>query len=426
MPFSYGLEKLEPAFDDRPVPYIAYGGRFHELAATHLNQTLAAERVFIIASTSLSTNTEALSRLEAAIKDKCPEVKLVGTHVGIPPHTPWDTVVEITNKARAALSDKPISDRDILITLGGGSLTDGAKLIAWMLANPDIKTSADLETMYSASEGYSTDQFKPPAVRVISIPTTLSGGEFQSIAGATRSDGSGQKCLFTPPTRNPSLVILDPDLTTTTPSKVYLSTGVRAIDHCVETLCSLDSNPKGDEAAERGLKKMVSGLLHTKEHGNDLDARFDSMLGVIDAMSAVGSGVPLGASHAIGHQLGPLGVGHGETSCIMLPAVCKWNAIQKANIERQAICRDVLIQIAEVRDLMQKSGKSLEDTDLGDVLDLIIRALGMPRTLKDVGVGRDKLEGLAKNTLTDQWAKTNAKPITEKEQVIEILEMVVE
>lgn len=108
----------------------------------------------------------------------------------------------------------------------------------------------------------------------------------------------------------------------------------------------------------------------------------------------------------------------------MLPAVCKWNAIQKANVERQAVTRDILIQIIEVRQLITDSGKAVEDVDLGDILDLVIRALGMPRTLKDVGVGSDKLESLAKNTLTDPWAKTNAKPIESREQVLEILNMV--
>jgi alcohol dehydrogenase class IV len=64
--------------------------------------------------------------------------------------------------------------------------------------------------------------------------------------------------------------------------------------------------------------------------------------------------------------------------------------------------------------------------DLGDILDAIFREIGMPRTLKDVGVGKDRLDGLATNSLTDHWIQTNAKPITEKEQVMEILEMVVE
>lgn len=127
------------------------------------------------------------------------------------------------------------------------------------------------------------------------------------------------------------------------------------------------------------------------------------------------------ASHAIGHHLGTLGVGHGETSCIMLPAVCKWNAAQGANNARQQACIDILMTDAEVRRLM--SGR--KNADLGDILDAVIRELGMPRTLKEKGIGRDKLDLLAENSLKNHWIKTNAKPITEKSQVMEILEMVV-
>jgi len=79
-----------------------------------------------------------------------------------------------------------------------------------------------------------------------------------------------------------------------------------------------------------------------------------------------------------------------------------------------------------VRDLVQKSGQKLEDADLGDILDLVIRALELPRTLKEVSVGRDRLDGLARNTLGDHWAGSNPVPLVRKEQVLEILEMVVE
>lgn len=81
-----------------------------------------------------------------------------------------------------------------------------------------------------------------------------------------------------------------------------------------------------------------------------------------------------------------------------------------------------------VRELAErKFGKEgASKADLGDLLDVFIRELGMPRTLKEVGIGRDKLDSLAQNSLNDLWIKTNAKPITEKSQVLEILEMVVE
>lgn len=303
MPFAYGVEKLEPAFDDRPVPYVAYGARYPELTANHLMQTFGAERAFIIAGKTLSEKTSALKRLQSAV-EKTP-TKLVGTHIGIAPHTPWNEVIGIADEIRSAFTEggAQISDRDVIITLGGGSLTDGAKVIAWILSNSTVTKPEDLEPYYSASEGHDASKLPDPVVRVITVPTTLSGGEYQSIAGVTRPPPSNQKCLFKPPTRNPSMVILDPDLTTTTPAKYWLSTGVRAIDHCVETLCSLQSNIKGDEAAEKGLRRLVSALLRTKAESHDLDARFESQLGVIEAMSAVGSGVPLGGSHAIGHQL---------------------------------------------------------------------------------------------------------------------------
>jgi alcohol dehydrogenase class IV len=108
--------------------------------------------------------------------------------------------------------------------------------------------------------------------------------------------------------------------------------------------------------------------------------------------------------------------------------VCKWNARQGANVERQEYCTKILMEDAAVKGLVEdKFGiDGAAKADLGDVLDLIIRELGMPRTLKEVGVGRDKLDSLAENSLEDIWIKTNAKPITEKGQVLEILEMVVE
>lgn len=55
----------------------------------------------------------------------------------------------------------------------------------------------------------------------------------------------------------------------------------------------------------------------------------------------------------------------------------------------------------------------------------MIKELGMPRSLADVRVGRDKLDALAANSLHDRWCQSNPVPLKEKEQVLEILEMVV-
>jgi alcohol dehydrogenase class IV len=226
------------------------------------------------------------------------------------------------------------------------------------------------------------------------------------------------------------LIILDPKLSITTPARIWLSTGMRAVDHCVETLCSLNSktSEEGDKFAASGLATLVPNLLKTKMDWENEDARLAEMMGVIEAMKAVATGVPMGASHGIGHQLGPLGVGHGETSCVMLPAVLKWtyqHGDEKVRSRQQKVM-DVLWGEKTVAEVLRKRGLQEGKADAGDMLDAVIRELGMPRSLKDVGVGKDKVDKLATNALKDAWLPTNPVPVTEKSQVMEILQMVVD
>ncbi|CEN61318.1 hypothetical protein ASPCAL07974 [Aspergillus calidoustus] len=415
------METFRPAFSDRPRPLLSYGIPFPEAVARHVVDTFEATRVYVICSGSLARDTDSLGRLAETLEKV--KVSIVGKRIGMKPHTLWSEVLEITADARAC-------EADLILTLGGGSLTDGAKVVAFALAN-NAKTFEDLETlcMGKNQEPPSALDLKPSSVPIVSVPTTLSAGEYSNFAGAT-NDKTQRKHSFQTPLRGPQLVVLDPQLVaSTTPESVWLSTGVRAVDHCVETYCATQGTTEETDAlALKALANLVPGLVRSRRdpEGKDLDARLICQLGSVDAMAACTSGrVQLGASHGIGHQLGPLGVGHGETSCILLPAVCKFNARHNANVDRQTRLRDFLLKQEIVTNVLESRGLKKEDVDLGDVLDAVIRELGMPRSLGDVGVGRDKLDGLAQNSLHDRWCRTNPVPLNEKGQVLEILEMVV-
>lgn len=223
----------------------------------------------------------------------------------------------------------------------------------------------------------------------------------------------------------PSLVILDPALSTTTPEWVWLSTGVRAIDHCVESMCSLTAIPSVDVEAEKALQLLLPNLLKTKKDPLDLEARLQCQLATNYALVMLLHAPQIllaGASHGIGHQLGPLGVGHGQTSCILLPAVLSYNA--RENSEKQQKVKDIIWCDEAVVEVLRTAGLEKDKSNAGDALDAVFRALGMPRTLKEVGVGREKLDGLAENSLKDPCCVVNPIPLTKKEQVMEILEMV--
>ncbi|GAB7348125.1 hypothetical protein MBLNU459_g6142t1 [Dothideomycetes sp. NU459] len=405
-------ETYRPAFPSGdPNPMISYGLPFAEACAKHVGDTFHASRVYVLASGSLARDTAHVGDLEAALAGR-----VVGVRRGMTPHTLWSEILAVTDEAREGRAD-------LIVTLGAGSLTDAAKIVVLALAN-DVSTVEGLEKLHSGSEWLKArPDLKAPEAPIICIPTSLSGGEYTKVGGGT-DDRNHRKSGFCGPSKGPALVILDPALTTTTPDSIWLSTGIRAVDHCVEAMCSLESTDSSNEAASQGLRALVPGLLRCKANKDDLEARQNCQLGVIDAIRSIFvEHIPLGGSHAIGHQLGPLGVGHGETSCILLPAVCKYNA--KVNSKQQQRVRDVLWEQEVVAEVLKRKGLSRSEADLGDMLDTIIRELGMPRSLSAVGVGEDSLDVLAENSLTDPCCPTNPIPLKEKEQVMAILRMVV-
>lgn len=227
-----------------------------------------------------------------------------------------------------------------------------------------------------------------------------------------------------------SLVLLDPALCLTTPAYHWLSTGFRGLDHCIEALCSLSATPASDECAEYGLRVLVRGLIACREDGDGVDvgARSTCQEGVRRAMENVRAGVPMGGSHAIGHQLGPLGVPHGVTSCILCPAVMKFNVrhggAEAEIVRRQEVVRRILWSEEQVVRVLKDGGLEAETSDLGDALDVLVRFLGLPRSLGEFDIAADMIPGLARNTLEDFWAGTNPVPLVDTAQVEEILNAV--
>ncbi|KAK6978216.1 Fe-containing alcohol dehydrogenase [Favolaschia claudopus] len=394
---------------------VSYGLPFHEACAKHAENTFHAAHVLILASATLARTTTAVSDLQAALGEK-----VVLTKTGLRSHTMFSESLAIAEECRAL-------GVDLIITLGGGSLTDAAKLISLILGN-DVKNSDQLLQLPTLVTLGKVSQANPPSVPVICISTTLSGGEFTVGCGAT-DDRDNQKNQFITSPSPIRLVVFDAVLVTrTTPSLLFSQSGVRALDHCIEALCSTYRNEVTEGHAKASLLRLVPGLLACRydENGGDVEARLRCQMACVDAVAAFGRVyTPMGGSHAIGHVLGPFGVVHGATSGILLPAVCKYNARHSAEAAaRQGEVVGILWGIAEMRGLAERKGLVEGEADLGDLLDVFVRELGMARTLKDVRFGREKFEKLAEFSVRDGWAVTNPVPLTKKGQVMEILEMV--
>src|SRR5262249_38284517 len=157
----------------------------------------------------------------------------------------------------------------------------------------------------------------------IAVPTTLSAAELSGLAGFT-TEGEREKVGLRDAALIPSAVIFDAELSLHRPLQLWLSTGIRAIDHAVETVLAPGSHPFSDVLALEALGRLQSSLLATKANPRDLEARTESQLGAWFSFPLPGPAAS-GLSHTLGKRIGSRhDIPHGITSCLLLPHVMRF------------------------------------------------------------------------------------------------------
>lgn len=367
---------------------IAFGSSWADTFRREIDR-LDASRVLIVASTTLATQ----ETLEVTAKEAL-GARFVGFTTGVRAHSPREDVLAVANAARD-------TDADLILAIGGGSVIDACKAALLCLAM-DVRDTDSLGALT-----YTKQPALPASlsVRLAAVPTTLSGAEFTPFAGITDTEQKVKEG-YMHPLIVPRLVILDPALTTHTPADLWNSTGIRAVDHAIEALCSPLAQPMADAAALHAMGLLSSGLRRVAADPKDLAARLDCQCGVWLAATGLQGGVPMGASHGIGHALGAVAmVPHGVTSCLMLPHVLRWNAA--VNADRQTAISAALGDAS---------------SPAAGLVEQLVADLGLPRRLRDAGVSRDQFAAVAKHALHDPWTLANPRPIKDVCPVLELLE----
>lgn len=187
--------------------------------------TWSCQRILIVHSKALGENTDVIEKL----KEKLGSF-VVGTKSGVGAHSPYEDVLEITR----LLHEK---EADCLISIGSSSYSDASKIARLMHANlaPDNLTVEAMEALVDQDKG-SAAGLKDPKTRLILIPTSLSASEWNSNSSATNPQ-TQKKQHFASEHAASDLILLDPEVASTSPRKLWLSSGMRAVDHCIETVC---------------------------------------------------------------------------------------------------------------------------------------------------------------------------------------------
>ncbi len=365
---------------------IVYGTPF--AAALDAEIVRRGDRSALIVSTrSLAERADAAAR---ALR-----VARVDVETAIPAHSPMPAVFALARRMEATAPD-------LVIALGGGSVIDAVKIANLIRA----EKIADRDALIARSmqKGGTPRSLGAPAPRYIAVPTTLSGAEFGVIGGSVDPD-TKIKFGFAAPWFCAQTIVYDPALPRATPDWLWLSSGVRAIDHAIEGVLSPDANPFIDGCSLQGLELLAQSLRATKADPADAVARQQSQFGVWLATQGVGR-VRYGASHGVGHQLGAVaGVPHGYTSCVMLPAAMRWNL------------RVTQAQQARVARMLG------EGPDAAGAVRALIASLGLPTRLSDVGVTPGLYGRIAELAMANPFVQANPRKIEKPEDIVEILKL---
>jgi len=368
-----------------PLQSIIWGTPAAEAVAQTVERE-GAQRVMMIVSNTLNSKTDEIDKIKAGLGDKC-----VGVFDRCIEHVPLESVMEAV-----ALTKE--TSPDLLLTVGGGTPIDLAKVVIFALSD-------NLDSVEALRERANSRQRNPSKLRQIIVPTTLSGGENSTIGGGTDTTTKDKNMYLGPDTCGKA-IIFDPAITLHTPEWLWLSTGVRAVDHAVESYCADDAHPLIEAQALHALRLFSRALRQVKQDPSDLSARLECQWAVALASSSIGR-VPMGASHGIGYVLGTVcGVPHGYTSCVMLPHVLQWN--EPVTEAKQAAIAEAL---------------GSPHVSAADAVAALLNDIGMPRKLENVDVRHDQLELIAEKAAVHPVVRSNPRLISSPEDVMEILKM---
>ena len=391
---------LQGEFDPMVPSRIVFGNGKVDFLKEEVRK-LGGKRVLVLSGKTVAEKTDSVRRVNDALGDMS-----VGVYSNLPQRAPLSSAVEAANLAVA-------QGVDTLVGVGGSTISDASRMIA-VLMTEGITTEAQLRQLGEDQDMMLSPNLEgKPLPLQVSIPTTLSAGEFNMGGGNVLDDQAGHKIRVRSPRLYADLIMLDAVMTKGTPDWLWLSTGVKALDHCIERLYTTGNQPAIDAPVLAAAEMIFTHLPKSRESDNDPEARLQCL--VAAWMSMMGApNFATGLSHAIGHIIGVhYSVGHGYTSCVTQPYVMEFN--RPVSAAKQALlARSAGLDTRALSD--EAAAKAA-----ARAVDEFVLGLGMPHRLRELEIPEEDLPKIAELVLTDGGCRNNPVPITSAEQVMEIL-----
>jgi len=356
-----------------------------------------AKRVLIITDEVIHA-TGLIDRVGEGVRDGGLDV--AGIYDGVPP----DSDSEVVKRAAAAAHEH---GADSILAVGGGSVMDTAKVANVIFCHGG--EPRDWEGYYGlprADDGMGRpDELAPLAC----IPTTCGTGSEVSFAAVIKDRGEHIKFQVGDFPLYPRLAVLDPDSTRTLPPRIAAATGMDAMTHAIEGYVSSEWSPHGDACALQALRMLRDNLTTAIEHPEDDAARGNMLIAANLAIAPTSTGA-IGIAHSLSHPCGAhFDVPHGVANAITLPWVIEFNA---------AAGEDIAARYRDINDLLglEVGGDGAAiGHELAEHVRGVVRSLGLPGRLSEVGVPESGIPVLVEGAMGDGCTLVNPAEPTEED-----------
>jgi len=286
------------------------------------------------------------------------------------------------------------AEADYLIAIGGGSPQDTSKAIGIIINNPEF---ADVRSL----EGFAPT--RNPCVTLIAIPTTAGTAAEVTINYVITDEEKRRKFVCIDPHDIPKVAIIDAEMMASMPPALKAATGIDALTHAIEGYITRGAWKLTDMLHLNAIE-IISQSLRDSVKG-DMQAVEQMALGQYVAGMGF-SNVGLGLVHGMAHPLGAFyNVPHGVANAILLPRVMAWNADYTGEKYRD-IARAMGVKGVDTLSLAQARQAAVE------AVKQLCRDVGIPASLRDVGLNPDDVPALAQAALDDVCTGGNPREAT--------------
>lgn len=289
---------------------------------------------------------------------------------------------------------------DYMIAVGGGSPQDTAKGIGIIINNPEFSDVVSLEGVAPT---------KNKSVPVIAVATTAGTAAETTINYVITDEAKRRKFVCVDPHDIPVVAIVDPDMMSSMPKGLTAATGMDALTHAIEGYTTLGAWELADTLNLKAIELISKSLRKAVE--NDPDGREGMALGQYVTGMAF-SNVGLGVVHGMAHPLSAFyDTPHGVANAVLLPYVMAFNAKYTGEKFRE---------IARMMGVKGVDGMTQDEYRKAavDAVRRLSKDVGIPQTLKEIGVKEEDLPALADAAMADVCTGGNPRPCT-KELVLE-------